>query len=96
MHTSGASSPNIIVSHWQVPPEWTAYNDHDATSCRVCGKHIDECGYAHWVTRDMLPLSIRQSFDHQHAPPIIRLLRRRWCKTIAVSMDRKELPKLFG
>lgn len=81
--------------HLKVPPEWSAYNDEEATECRTCEKSIDTCGYCHWVTRDALPVSVCRSFDDQHAPPILKLLRRRWGKA-TTGLERGDLPKLFG
>eukprot|EP00038_Savillea_parva_P013695 m.9080 g.9080 ORF g.9080 m.9080 type:complete len:736 (-) comp2593_c0_seq1:38-2245(-) len=81
--------------HLKVPPEWSAYNDESSMSCRNCGQSIDVCGYCHWVTRDALPETVRRSFDDEHAPPIVTLLRRRWAKA-TVPLERSDLPKLFG
>jgi hypothetical protein len=81
--------------HLKVPPEWSAYNDDAAVTCRSCLSHIDVCGYCHWVSRDALPVSVRRSFDDLHAPPITSLLRRRWGKA-TIELERADLPKLFG
>ena len=66
-------------SCWFHPQERCyAYNDPEDTYCAQCRLFDLEAGWGHWLTEDEVPLELVKSWDRDHAPAEIRVLRERW------------------
>ena len=81
--------------HLRSPPVWSAYNEADTTFCKECLTALEDCGFCHWVTANMLPESERFEWLRNHAPPILQLIRTRWHQADA-DFDGQIPPSLWG
>ena len=67
---------------WQSSPRVYAYNDAGTLTCKKCGKHLSECGSSHWVSESAMPDVRVRSWDRDHAPPWLRIVRKRWTRAV--------------
>ena len=78
-------------------PNWAGYNEEGAPACKGCGKLVSECGFAHWLSAEELPVGKRRDWERGHAPQLLQVLRVRWPALAADwSMAGSVAPSMFG
>ena len=59
-------------------PNYAGYNLEGVSVCSGCGKHISECGHAHWVQEREMPVARVKEWKRGNAAQVTQVLRTRW------------------